>query len=1082
VVVSGPNAFNATPTFQGVNIGTNGTPRVATYRLTPPGGTWTTDDNGTYTIAMVANQVKDTSNNAVVSGVLGGFTVSVDTVAPVISGITSSGITHQVATISWTTNEISDTQVEYGTTAAYGTTTVLSDTSPRLTSHTVNLSGLAASTTYHYRVKSTDAAGNQTVSADQTFSTTAAPDATVPTATLIDAPDVTTGGGTTYSIQIEYQDDVSLDVSTIGTGDITVSGPGSFLATPSFVSVDNATNGQVRTATYQFTPPGGSWTTDDNGTYTISMVGNQVKDTSGNPVTDAVPTGTLGTFTVSVDTVAPVLSSIQSTGVLSTSATVSWTSDEAADTQVEYGTTAAYGSTTTLADTSPRVTSHSVNLSGLSSSTLYHYRVKSRDAAGNLATSSDRTFTTTAPPDLTAPTASLTLAPDVTTSGNSYDIKVTYSDNVAVDVASITTGDITVDGPNSFSAIPSMVSVNTAGNGTPRVATYRFTPPGGTWTTEDNGTYTISMAANQVKDTSGNWVAAGTLGTFAVSVDTVAPDISAIAASNITVQSATITWNTDEPASSQLDYGTTTSYGSSTPLDTTLVTSHSINLGGLQPGTTYHYRVRSTDSVGNTTISVDGTFSTDAVVDSTPPVISNVLVSNLTTSTATITWTTNEASNTQVEYGTTNAYGSQSTLNSSPVTSHTVTLTGLDHSTTYHFRVLSADAASNLATGSDLTFTTPILDTANPTAAAVLSNVALGGGGSYDFQVTYSDNVAINGSTLQTGNVVVSGPNSFNSAPVFLSVNTGGDGTPRTATYRLTPPGGSWSESDNGVYTLSMAANQVKDTSGNEVSSGTLATFSVNVDLTPPIAGTPEVTADGNAIVMTLSEPSAPFLGSGGFSLNGSLQASAEDWSISGTTLTLQLNGTVLQSEDNLLLSYNGAGGIIDASGNKMLAFSGRPVVNSSVQTAISLTAPTPVPVAAYQDRLFVVFATAQGVGTIQYKAQIALDHDGSPGDWSDGTDFSDSRSIVINNLESSTRYWVRIVTQDALGRTATGSVAIMSTNSLIFGQIPHVPDYVVRTEQRLMQQALHIFDSGQLNGIVDWVAIFKLTNRFARK
>src|SRR5207244_3234657 len=68
-------------------------------------------------------------------------------------------------------------------------------------------------------------------------------------------------------------------------------------------------------------------------------------------------------------------------------ATVVWTTDEPADSQVEYGPTTAYGTTTTL-DPS-RTTSHAVPISGLTPGTYYHYRVKSRDAAGNLATSAD---------------------------------------------------------------------------------------------------------------------------------------------------------------------------------------------------------------------------------------------------------------------------------------------------------------------------------------------------------------------------------------------------------------------------------------------------------------------------------------------------------------------------------------------------------------------------------------------------------------------------------------------------------------------------------------------------------------------
>jgi hypothetical protein len=69
-----------------------------------------------------------------------------------------------------------------------------------------------------------------------------------------------------------------------------------------------------------------------------------------------------------------------------------WGTNEPADSQVEYGPTTAYGFTTALDLTLG--TSHIQVLSGLAPGTLYHYRVKSRNAAGQLATSPDFTFTT----------------------------------------------------------------------------------------------------------------------------------------------------------------------------------------------------------------------------------------------------------------------------------------------------------------------------------------------------------------------------------------------------------------------------------------------------------------------------------------------------------------------------------------------------------------------------------------------------------------------------------------------------------------------------------------------------------------
>ena len=99
------------------------------------------------------------------------------------------------------------------------------------------------------------------------------------------------------------------------------------------------------------------------------------------------------------DTDPPVISDVQSTTESDTSTSVSWDTNELATSQVDYGTTIAYGQSSTLDPT--LVTNHNVMLTGLNPQTLYHYRVRSRDAAGNLAVSGDYTFTTsdTTPPD-----------------------------------------------------------------------------------------------------------------------------------------------------------------------------------------------------------------------------------------------------------------------------------------------------------------------------------------------------------------------------------------------------------------------------------------------------------------------------------------------------------------------------------------------------------------------------------------------------------------------------------------------------------------------------------------------------------
>ena len=88
-----------------------------------------------------------------------------------------------------------------------------------------------------------------------------------------------------------------------------------------------------------------------------------------------------------------------------------------------------------------------------------------------------------------------------------------------------------------------------------------------------------------------------------------APVISSVSAtSNRT--SANITWTTNVPADSQVEYGRTSRYGLSSPRDTRLVTGHSVNLTGLSRRTTYHYRVYSRNGAGILAISADFTFRT----------------------------------------------------------------------------------------------------------------------------------------------------------------------------------------------------------------------------------------------------------------------------------------------------------------------------------------------------------------------------------------------------------------------------------------------------------------------------------------
>jgi len=197
--------------------------------------------------------------------------------------------------------------------------------------------------------------------------------------------------------------------------------------------------------------------------------------------------------------------------------------------------------------------------------------------------------------------------------------------------------------------------------------------------------------------------------------DTTAPVISAIQVINITTTSAVITWTTDEPSTSYVNYGLTATYGGTTG-SSLMVLLHSVSLAGLNPSTTYHFRVRSTDTSTNEAVSGDYSFKTLTPPDATAPIISNVVVSNITDTSAKVSWQTNEAADSLIDYGLTPAYGA-SASSTDRVTVHSFDLTGLTIGTLYHFKIFSKDATGNSASTGDLSFTT------NDSVAPTISNL-----------------------------------------------------------------------------------------------------------------------------------------------------------------------------------------------------------------------------------------------------------------------------------------------------------------------------------------------------------------------
>jgi hypothetical protein len=129
----------------------------------------------------------------------------------------------------------------------------------------------------------------------------------------------------------------------------------------------------------------------------------------------------------------------------------------------------------------------------------------------------------------------------------------------------------------------------------------------------------------------------------------------------------------------------------------------------LSPSKTTAYTLTATNSGGTVTravvLYVREPPPVAPTVDTTPPVIKNVLTSSETETGVVITWTTNEPATSNVEYGKDTDYGL--TASSAELTTdHSLTLTGLESNTAYHFHVKSSDKDGNQASSADNIFVT----------------------------------------------------------------------------------------------------------------------------------------------------------------------------------------------------------------------------------------------------------------------------------------------------------------------------------------------------------------------------------------
>ncbi|MEK7595070.1 MAG: redoxin family protein [Patescibacteria group bacterium] len=107
------------------------------------------------------------------------------------------------------------------------------------------------------------------------------------------------------------------------------------------------------------------------------------------------PTSCSGSLSTSIsegdNPEAPLISSLSVSDITNSSVKIKWTTNEEANSVVEYGLTTSYGKSKS---SSKRTKTHSITLKDLKTNKTYHYRVKSTDSGGNEARTSDNTFVT----------------------------------------------------------------------------------------------------------------------------------------------------------------------------------------------------------------------------------------------------------------------------------------------------------------------------------------------------------------------------------------------------------------------------------------------------------------------------------------------------------------------------------------------------------------------------------------------------------------------------------------------------------------------------------------------------------------
>ncbi len=704
-------------------------------------------------------RLKDTAGNIATSK---NDTIILDQTAPTISAVDSSSISQTSATITWTTNEGATSYVEYGTTTDYGTNTTLDST--KVTSHSEVISGLSPGTTYHFKVKSMDAAGNERTSSDDTFATSSGSDTTAPSAIA----------GLSVSDKVNAEKTLTVTWNQSSASDF--AGYKVYRRTSSFTNVSASGVQLLTTITSRTTVTYDDASATDGTTFYYAVT---AIDTATPPNEDQDVTSVSA---VSVDDKAPSTTDNIPVGWQTAEVTVTLTATDSGEgvnktyyttdgsnpsnssntNRTQYTAPFTVGEDNEIGDGTWTIKYYSYDRNSTPNEEAIHTKTLKVDTA-------DPTTTDNAPSGWQNSSVSVSLSASDTTSGvsktyytrdgstpttlsNQYSTPILFttdgtktlkyfSKDVATNAESVHTTTILIDATapsssitalSSYSSVPFNVSWSSS-DATSGVAnvTIQYRNGSGSWTnwlTGQNASGTASFNSTYAADgytyyfrsiatdNASNQESVSTYDAFTTTLssaitaeisspvdatDGITDDMIYVAGNVTFTGSATCQNFSIYYLNYSSDNVTWTNIASgTTPVSSSTLGTLNTSASELSGNYTVRLFVLSNESSNNSV-------TITIIVDNTAPTISTGPSASVSTDSATIIWTTNESTNATVEYGSTTSYGSTVSGSASTFeTSHSESITGLSSSTTYHYRVLSYDKAGNLVNSSDATFTT----------------------------------------------------------------------------------------------------------------------------------------------------------------------------------------------------------------------------------------------------------------------------------------------------------------------------------------------------------------------------------------